>query len=70
MFISVLAIAIVVFFWILIAYLCVQLTKDDYKILPGSIEDCLVEIDDITLGYAFHDRVRELTEQIRKLQEK
>lgn len=70
MIVNILAIVIGIFFWILIAYLLTQLTKDEYRELPDDIEDCLVEIEDITLGYAFHDRVRELTEQIRKLQEK
>lgn len=70
MILSILSLLAVLVFWAGVAYWLIQLGKYDYKQLPDNIEHCLLEIEDITECYAFHDRVCELTDQIRKLQEK
>lgn len=57
-------------FFILIFVWAVKVAAYDNKELPNNIEDCLIEIEDLSMDNRYYNRIAELCNQIRELNTK
>lgn len=65
MILNILALLIFIGFFILVIYCGIHIDED--KDLPNTVEDCLVEIEELSLNTVYQDRIYDLCENARRL---
>ena len=65
MILNILALLIFIGFFILVIYCGIHIDED--KDLPNTVEDCLAEIEDLSLNAVYQDRIYDLCENVMRL---